>query len=250
MSALSQKLRLATEGFVIVERVLGRAMRERLLGALGDAAARPGVRNLLQESPVVREIAASPAVSGLASKLAGALMFPVRAILFDKTPVANWSVAWHQDLAIAVRARRDAPGFVGWSTKAGVVHVLPPPEVLAGMVTIRLQLDECGPENGPLEVVPGSHRHGRLDGADAERLRAATRAVPCLVPVCGALVMRPLLLHASARARWPGRRRVLHLEYASKPLPHGLQWLSEDGLCRMAPWLRRPGRAGTLEAAG
>src|SRR2546425_7573030 len=34
---------------------------------------------------------------------------PVRAIYFDKLPEANWPVAWHQDLTLALRARAYAP---------------------------------------------------------------------------------------------------------------------------------------------
>jgi len=40
------------------------------------------------------------------------------------------------------------------------------------------------------------------------------------------LVMHPWLLHASLprAADAPGRRRILHLEYAGFPLPPGLAW--------------------------
>ncbi len=239
--------RLATDGFAIVGRALGPAMLRRLLGSLAAPADdRPGRRNLLHENAVVREIAVAPALAGLASKLGGGRMFPVRAILFDKSPAANWAVPFHQDVAIAVRERREAPGFGGWSVKAGVVHCQPPDDVLAGLLAVRLQLDDCGPENGPLEVLPGTHRAGRLDEPAIERLRAAARPYPCLVPVGGALAMRPLLLHASARARWPGHRRVLHVEYASRPLPHGLQWHADGGAGRITPWAPRGRRAVAL----
>jgi hypothetical protein len=36
--------------------------------------------------------------------------------------------------------------------------------------------------------------------------------------------MRPLLLHASAAAKNPRHRRVIHLEWAAEELPGGLQW--------------------------
>jgi hypothetical protein len=39
-----------------------------------------------------------------------------------------------------------------------------------------------------------------------------------------ALLMRPLLLHASSEASAPVHRRVIHLEYAACPLPGGLEW--------------------------
>ena len=39
-----------------------------------------------------------------------------------------------------------------------------------------------------------------------------------------ALLMRPLLLHASGRSTSPRHRRVLHIEYAAFALPQGLHW--------------------------
>ena len=39
--------------------------------------------------------------------------------------------------------------------------------------------------------------------------------------------MRPLLLHASSPSKVPGHRRVIHLDFASSPLPGGLYWFSE-----------------------
>jgi hypothetical protein len=40
-------------------------------------------------------------------------MRAVRGIFFDKTPAANWPVAWHQDLTLAPAARHDKEG---WTT--------------------------------------------------------------------------------------------------------------------------------------
>jgi ectoine hydroxylase-related dioxygenase (phytanoyl-CoA dioxygenase family) len=99
------------------------------------------------------------------------------------------------------------------------------------MVTIRLHLDDCGPQNGPLRVIPGSHTAGKLDARAiaAWAARAADLAVDCLVPAGGAVIMRPLLVHASASLTGPGHRRVIHLEYAAEDLPGGLEWY-EGGL--------------------
>ena len=148
----------------------------------------------------------------------------MRGILFDKTPGANWNVVWHQDLSIAVRERRDVPGFGPWSQKAGVAHVQPPPTILERMLTVRLHLDDCDEANGPLLVLPGSHRSGRLTPEQVQQWRGKTAAVPCLVPSGGALLMRPLLLHASSSSQSPRHRRVVHLEYAAEALPEGLEW--------------------------
>jgi ectoine hydroxylase-related dioxygenase (phytanoyl-CoA dioxygenase family) len=148
----------------------------------------------------------------------------VRGLLFDKTPDANWKVAWHQDLSIAVRQRIEVPGFGPWSNKAGVTHVQPPVAVLENMITVRLHLDDCGPENGPLRVLPGSHSAGVLAPASIGQWTRDVAPVDCHVAAGGAVVMRPLLLHASSTANCPGHRRVVHLEFASGPLPGGLEW--------------------------
>ena len=98
-------------------------------------------------------------------------MQPVRAILFDKTPSANWKVVWHQDLTIAVRERGVVSGFGPWSEKEGVVHVQPPIELLERMLAVRVHLDDCGADNGPVRVLPASHRVGRLSGEAIDEWR-------------------------------------------------------------------------------
>ena len=150
--------------------------------------------------------------------------YAVRALLFDKTADANWKVAWHQDLTIAVRERRDVPGFGPWSTKAGVVHVQPPLPVLEHMLAVRLHFDECGLANGPLRVLPGSHRAGKIPEGEISSWPHRVSEEICLVPRGGALLMRPLVLHASSTAMEPTHRRVIHIEYASSSLPGGLEW--------------------------
>jgi ectoine hydroxylase-related dioxygenase (phytanoyl-CoA dioxygenase family) len=121
-----------------------------------------------------------------------------------------------------VRARRDAEGFGAWSEKAGVMHVQPPAAILERMLTVRLHLDAGDEANAPLRVIPGSHSRGRLDAAAIAHLRETSTVVACLVPRGGALLMRPLLLHASSASR----RRVVHLEFAAGELPAGLEWAS------------------------
>ena len=60
----------------------------------------------------------------------------------------------------------------------------------------------------------------------------------CLVDRGGAVVMRPLLLHASSAATEPDRRRVIHLEYAASPLPEGLAWFEVVGRTESANYSR------------
>ena len=134
-------------------------------------------------------------------------------------------MCWHQDRAIAVAKRQELPGWGPWTVKAGVVHVLPPAAVLEKMITVRLHLDDCDENNGPLRVLPGSHRHGILSAEQLAALRKQVPEVACLLPCGGALVMSPLLLHASSPAQSPLHRRVLHIEFAPENLlPEGLAW--------------------------
>jgi hypothetical protein len=149
---------------------------------------------------------------------------PVRGIFFDKVPEANWKVPWHQDITIAVKARIDVPGFKGWSVKDGIPHVQPPVEILQQMTTVRISLDDCTPENGPLRVIPGSHLLGRLPKSEVLRRGHEGPSVECCVRAGGAVWMKPLLIHSSSKARLPSHRRVLHLEFAGCDLPGGLEW--------------------------
>lgn len=182
-----------------------------------------GVRNLLEICPRVAQLAISPEVRQFAAAAIGPQAFAVRAIFFDKVAGANWSLFWHQDNVIAVKDRVETPGFVGWSNKAGVWQVQPPAEVLARMIAVRVHLDDCGPHNGPLRVLPGSHRHGWLD-EELDDWKQRVPEVVCTVGSGGIVTMCPLILHASAPSESPTHRRVIHIEYAAEELPAGLQW--------------------------
>jgi len=221
------------DGFAVVEAVVPNNTVDTLIPALSavdheGAIARRGsvhaIRNLLEAVPEVQALAGSAAIRNLVEPVLGPECFVVRGILFDKTPEANWKVTWHQDLTIAVCEQKDAPGFGPWSEKAGIPHVQPPPEVLERMITVRVHLDDCSLENGPVQVIPGSHRHGRLSAAEIARRREESEPVPCTSARGGVLLMRPLILHASSPATVPGHRRVVHLEFAVGELPHGLEW--------------------------
>lgn len=227
------------DGFTIVPGVIDRRTVLDLIDALaalvpgGSALERGGrvyaSRNLLTDSPRVRDLSTSPGIRALVEPVLGPNAFAVRGLLFDKTPEANWMVPWHQDLTVAVRARVDAPGYGPWTVKTGVPHVQPPVDVLTRMVSVRVHLDDCHDGSGPLRVLPGSHREGRLGVEQTRAWLERVPAVACPIPSGGALVMRPLILHASSPSDDPGHRRVIHLEFAADPLPSGVEW-----------WERRP----------
>jgi len=207
---------LAQQGFAIIPAVLPPETVDKLVEEIDDALkARAShsdhaMRHLIEVVPAVRKVAEEATIRALVKTVLGPSAFVVRSIFFDKTPDANWKVAWHQDLTIAVRQKIEVAGFTAWSVKDGVAHVQPPVEVLEQMLALRLHLDDCGPANGPRQI---------------SEWRDRQPAEICSVSRGGALLMRPLLLHASSPATEPKHRRVLHLEFAAGPLPCGLQWL-------------------------
>jgi ectoine hydroxylase-related dioxygenase (phytanoyl-CoA dioxygenase family) len=226
--------RLHRDGFFIVPSVIDGAAVESLLDSLEaiedhsavreKAGSAYAVRILCKLAPRVRELSRSIAIRSLVEPVLGESARVVRSLLFDKTPTANWKVPWHQDLTIAVRRRHDAAGFGPWSVKAGVTHVQPPSRVLEEMLTVRLHLDDCMIGNGPLRVLPGSHRLGVIKSESIPEIRRRIPEVACTLSRGDALLMRPLLLHASSPAATPAHRRVVHLEFAAGDLPGGMEW--------------------------
>ena len=220
--------RFESEGFLRLRSVLSAAEVEAALPALEQCLPKgaAGSRVAAEKAAPVRAWLRHEAIRGGLRHAGLHEPFPVRVILFDKTPEANWGVPWHQDLAVAVRRRVEVPGFLGWSTKEGRLHVHPPSAVLEAMATLRIALDACGSDDGPLRVLPGSHRSGRLPGTEIEAWKRRVAPVDCTAGIGDAVLMRPLLLHASRPAAVPRRRRVLHVEWADRPLPGGLEWAS------------------------
>ena len=166
----------------------------------------------------------APAVA-IAQRLLCPAARPVRAIFFDKNADRNWALGWHQDRTIAVRARRDHPGFTAWTVKTGIDHVVPPFPWLESMLTLRIHLDDAGTDNAPLLVAPGSHRLGRIAEPDIAPAVDTLGAKPCLAAAGDVWAYRAPILHASERARAPSRRRVVQLFCSAEDLPGGLEWL-------------------------
>ena len=223
------------QGYAILPKILDANAVQSLLSAIskgedeGDSRRQKrgqmyALRNLLARVPNVAKLAMSPTIRALVEPILGSDAKVVRALLFDKTAGANWKVAWHQDLSIAVRERIEVEGFGPWLVKAGVQHVQPPVAVLHRMLTVRVHLDECLEDNGPLLVLPGSHAQGVLSPVQIADWRGKVAPIACTIGAGGVVLMRPLLLHASSAATTPKHRRVIHLEFASGELPGGLQW--------------------------
>ena len=195
-----------------------------------------GGRDLLWRIDEVRRLAKLAPLTEIAGAILGSGAFAVRGLFFDKTPTANWNLPWHQDLTIAVRERRDTPGFGPWTLKGGIVHVRAPEALLCAhgdnpAASRRLRTGERTDAGAARLSCLGEVGSGMIATWSS---RSGTQAVDCLVPAGGAVVMRPLLLHASASGTGPGHRRVIHLEYAAEALPGGLEWYEVEAECEAA----------------
>jgi len=137
----------------------------------------------------------------------------VQCSLFQKTSDANWLVSWHQDRTLPASCVDDAKRIGKARDKDGLLMCQPTQDVLENVIAIRVHLDACGPESGPLSVIPKSHRSGILKQPqiNAEKNRADHHLI---VAARGSVMaMHPLLLHSSGKALKANGRKVLHFTY-------------------------------------
>lgn len=225
MPAPIVELDLGRDGAELTPKALDRstlaALEQALAGQTHDVA---GIRLFGVEGLSAFLVADGP-VGSLAARRLGAIARPVRAILFDKTASTNWSLAWHQDRVVAVRERKEVEGFGPWSRKHGALHVAPPFELLARMLTLRVHLDPVPRTNAPLLIAPGSHRFGRVPEAHIPEVVSKCGVAACLAEAGDVWTYATPILHASDRATVATRRRVIQVDYAAYDLPGGLQWL-------------------------
>lgn len=216
---------LHAHGALYLPRLLPAALVQQLCADLAPLPLdRPGLR-LHRVTAVAALLGPDGPLGRAAATFIGPGAMPARAVLFDKSPVRNWAVGWHQDRIIAVKERREVSGFGPWSVKEGINHVAPPVEVLRGMITLRLHLDAVGNDNAPLLYAPGSHRLGIVPVEQVPEMVARCGVETSLAQAGDAWAYSTLILHASETASVPARRRVLHVDYAVGPLPGGLEWL-------------------------
>ncbi len=218
-------MQLARDGAEHVPAALSEPELAALESALSDFPQNgPGVR--LAGNPTLSALLAPQGPVGRhAARHLALTARPVRALLFNKTPDQNWSLAWHQDRTIAVRTRVETPGFGHWTIKSGVQHAEPPVALLERMLTLRLHLDETGPDNAPLLIAPGSHHLGRVPERDIAQIVAQLGTRKCLAARGDIWLYVTTILHGSEPARTPATRRVLHVDFSEDELPGQLDWL-------------------------
>lgn len=150
------------------------------------SAARSGLRRVnapVEVSKAYYQAMAESRMTRLVAELIGPNVLFHHSKINAKLPGAKTAVKWHQDFLFTPHSNDD-------------------------VVTALLMIDEVTEENGPLEVVPGSHRGplhglwrgGRFTGAveEATAEEAAGLAVRCIGPAGAVCLMHTRLLHGSA----------------------------------------------------
>ena len=167
----------------------------------GHAAERPGLRRVaspIEVSPAYLEVMRdNPALDAVAQLVSPNLRFRESKVN-SKLPGTATHLKYHQDFPFGPLSNDD-------------------------LVTVLFHLDEVGPDNGPLEVVPGSHRgpllehwhDGVFTGAvsPAVEAEARERAVTCHGAAGSAYLMDARLLHGSAPNLSSAPRTLFIVQY-------------------------------------
>ncbi len=151
----------------------------------GHSAARPALRRVnapTDISPAYYEVMRDSRMTDCVADLIGPDIKFHHSKINSKLPGAATEVKWHQDFAFTPHSNDD-------------------------LVTALLMLDDVSDENGPLQVLPGSHRgpihelwhDGVFTGAVADEVAAESmrRAVSCTGRAGSLCLMHTRLLHGS-----------------------------------------------------
>jgi ectoine hydroxylase-related dioxygenase (phytanoyl-CoA dioxygenase family) len=207
---------MVEQGFSIEPAVLTSDECESLATSLvtaKSARGRAGSRNLMSH-PDVKAVANDFRLIQIAARLLKHRAVPFRATFFNKSAAVNWPVGWHQDTVLPLVSRFESFEWGPWSEKAGVLFARAPTWALSRIIALRVHLDDSRADNGPLRVIPASHQLGVLSSEQISAITHERKHVECIIDRGGVLVMSPLLIHSSRRARLTLPRRVVHIEYA------------------------------------
>jgi ectoine hydroxylase-related dioxygenase (phytanoyl-CoA dioxygenase family) len=170
----------------------------------GHSADRPGLRRVSAPTEISEahyEAMASSRMVDAVADLIGPNVKLHHTKINSKLPGSATKVEWHQDFPFTPHSNDD-------------------------LVTALLMVDEVTDENGPLEVLPGSHtgpieslwHDGRFTGAvdAATTARCIEQAVRCTGPAGSVCLMHTRLLHGSAANRSAAARTLFIAVYSAE----------------------------------
>ena len=188
-------------------------------------AAKPGLRRVnapVEISPAYFDVMASSRMTDCVAELIGPNVKAHHCKINSKLPGGGTAVKWHQDFPFTPHSNDD-------------------------LITALLMVDEVTEENGPLEVVPGSHKgdiHGLWHGgvftgsvADDVAEDCQKSAVTCTGSAGSVCLMHTRLLHGSAPNRSKQSRTLFicvysaedAVSYTSNPVPNKYEGLVVRG---------------------
>ncbi len=227
------KNRLAFKGFSIMNYVYTKREIKKIRNVLDSYIKNTeekgyGIRTIIKKIPELKTLLLNDNLKRIIEIIDDKAVL-TKAIYFDKPAKSNWYVTWHQDIPINVKEKIKTEEYTGWTFKQEINSVCPPESILKNIFTIRIHLDDTNERNGALKVVPGSH-HKKHTNEEIQLITKNSIPYTCDVLAGGVQLMKPLLLHASSKAKSYKRRRVLHLEFSSEKLANGLEWLEKEKL--------------------
>ena len=170
----------------------------------GHTAERPALRRVNSPTEISAsydQVMSESRIPALVADLIGPNVKFHHAKINSKLPGAATLVKWHQDFPFTPHSNDD-------------------------LVTALIFVDEVTAENGPLEVLPGSHKgplyelwhDGRFTGAVDQALEADMRAksVQCIGPAGSVCFMHTRLLHGSAPNRSQQARTLFICVYSAE----------------------------------
>ncbi len=189
----------------------------------GHTREQPRVRRIKKPHQAHRafwELASSPALMQVVTQIVGPNVRLSHSKVNTKRGAGGAAIEWHQDWAFAPHTNMD-------------------------FCIVAVMLDDCTAENGPMQVVPGSHKgplydHHGEDGYFTGAIDVAATGAPVgqaveLTGPAGSITMHhPLAIHGSSANRSGGQRRMVFLEYAAAdawPLFYAPDW--DDYMARI-----------------
>lgn len=170
----------------------------------GHTAEKPGLRRVnapIEVSAAHYDAMANSVMTDCVADLIGPNVKFHHSKINAKLPGGATAVKWHQDFPFTPHSNDD-------------------------VVTALLMVDEVTAENGPLEVLPGSHRgdlyglwhNGIFTGAIDDRVAAdcQSRAELCYGPAGSVCLMHTRLLHGSAANRSSRSRNLFICVYSAE----------------------------------